>query len=38
LPTLAVNTRDSYRPGLDDIIAFATTAVGLTVLGRAVKE
>jgi len=31
LPTLTVNTRDGYRPGLDDIIAFATTAAGLTL-------
>jgi hypothetical protein len=38
LPTLTVNTRDGYRPGLDDIIAFVTTAAGLTVLGGAVTE
>jgi hypothetical protein len=24
LPTLTVDTSDGYRPGLDDIIAFAT--------------
>jgi hypothetical protein len=33
LPTLRVNTRGGYRPGLDDIIAFATTAAGQTALG-----
>jgi hypothetical protein len=38
LPALTVNTGDGYRRGLDDIIAFATTAAGLTVLGGAVKE
>jgi hypothetical protein len=38
LPTLTVNTRDGYRPGLDDIIAFAATAEGLTVLGGAVTH
>jgi hypothetical protein len=34
LPTLTVNTSDGYRPGLDDIIAFATTAAGLTAEER----
>jgi hypothetical protein len=38
LPTLTVNTRGGYRPGLDDIIAFDTTAAGQTALGGAVKE
>lgn len=38
MPTLTLNTRHGYRPGLDDMIAFATTAAGLTVLGGAFKE
>jgi len=31
LPTLTVDTSDGYRPGLDDIIAFAT---GMAACGQ----
>jgi hypothetical protein len=38
LPTLTVDTREGYRPGLDDSIAFATTAAGLTALGAPLRN